>query len=230
MLRHRKPRHRPLRGRLLSLPGLKAEVSWSTSDELLCSVAARLLGAVREGDTVSRLGGDEFIVILDNVVSAEEVGKIVDQRLIPAVRQPHMIDGGELYISCSIGAAVFPDDSGNIDRLMRHADAAMYQAKKLGRNNFQFFTPELNAPVTRHLHLESDLRHAAGRNELVLHYQPRIDARSGRIVGVESLLRWQHPTQGLIGPAQFIPLAEESGLIIEIGAWIIGHACRQHRL
>ncbi len=199
-------------------------------DELLCSVAARLAGAVREGDTVARLGGDEFVVILDNVVNAEEVGKIVGQRLIPAVRLPHMIDGGELYISCSIGAAVYPDDSDSTDGLMRHADAAMYQAKKLGRNNFQFFTPELNARVTRHLHLESDLRRAAERNELVLHYQPRIDARSGRIAGVESLVRWQHPSEGLIGPAQFIPLAEESGLIIEIGAWIIGQACRQHRL
>ncbi|MBC7512864.1 MAG: EAL domain-containing protein [Herminiimonas sp.] len=199
-------------------------------DELLCSVAARLTNAVREGDTVSRLGGDEFVVILNNVVNAEEVGKIVDQRLIPAVRQPHLIDQAELYISCSIGAAIFPDDSDNIEGLMRHADAAMYQAKKLGRNNFQFFTPELNARVTRHLHLESDLRHAAERNELVLHYQPRIDAHSGRIAGVESLVRWQHPTEGLIGPAQFIPLAEESGLIVEMGAWIIRQACRQHQL
>ncbi len=198
-------------------------------DQLLCSVANRLLESVREGDTVCRLGGDEFIIILNNVINAEEIGKIVEHRLIPSVRQPHVVDAAELYISCSVGAAVFPDDSDNIEGLMRHADSAMYQAKKLGRNNFQFFTPELNARVTRHLHLESDLRHAAERNELILHYQPRIDARSGRIAGVESLVRWQHPTEGLIAPGQFIPLAEESGLIVDIGAWIIGEACRQHQ-
>lgn len=199
-------------------------------DLLLCSVASRFTAAVREGDTVSRLGGDEFVIILNNVGNAEEIGKVVEQRIIPAVRQSHLIDGHELYVSCSVGVAVFPDDAGDIETLMRHADSAMYQAKKLGRNNCQFFTSELNARVTRHLHLETDLRHAVARNELVLHYQPRMDARTGAVAGVESLVRWYHPSEGLIAPAQFIPLAEESGLIIEIGAWIIAEACRQHQL
>ncbi len=198
-------------------------------DELLRSVSQRLLSVVREGDTVSRLGGDEFIVILNHFTEVEEIGTLVEHRLIPAVRTPYQIDGADLYISCSIGIAVFPDDSEDADGLMRHADAAMYQAKRSGRNNLQFFTPELNARVTRHLHLESDLRHATTRNEFVLHYQPRIDALSGQIAGVESLVRWQHPVEGMIPPGQFIPLAEESGLIIEIGAWIIREACRQHQ-
>ncbi|GAA4011386.1 EAL domain-containing protein [Actimicrobium antarcticum] len=198
-------------------------------DQLLCSVAGRLSAAIRDGDTVSRLGGDEFIIILNNVDTVEEIGKIVEHRLIPAVRLPHLVDAVELYISCSIGVAVYPDDSDDIDGLKRHADSAMYQAKKLGRNNAQFFTPALNERVTLRLHLESDLRHATERNELVLHFQPRIDARSGRIAGVESLVRWQHPTEGMIPPVQFIPLAEESGLIIEIGAWIIDAACAQHQ-
>ncbi|MFT5961624.1 MAG: diguanylate cyclase (GGDEF)-like protein/PAS domain S-box-containing protein [Burkholderiaceae bacterium] len=199
-------------------------------DQLLCSVAARLGAAVRDGDTVSRLGGDEFIVILNNVDQVEEIGKFIERRLMLAVCEPHIIDGVELTISCSIGVAVFPDDSDTIEGLKRHADSAMYQAKKLGRNNAQFFTPALNERVTRHLHLESDLRRAVERNELVLHYQPRIDARSGRLAGVESLLRWQHPVEGLVAPALFIPLAEESGLIVGIGAWTIREACRQHQL
>jgi diguanylate cyclase (GGDEF)-like protein/PAS domain S-box-containing protein len=199
-------------------------------DQLLCSVASRFLNAVFEGDTVSRLGGDEFVIILNNVVNAQEIGTIVENRLIAAVRKPHLIDGNELYISCSVGAAIFPDDADDIENLMRHADSAMYQAKKLGRNNFQFFTPALNRLVTRHLHLESDLRRAVERNELVLHYQPRIDACSGHLASVESLVRWQHPVEGLIEPAQFIPLAEEAGLVVEIGAWVIRHACQQHQL
>ncbi|NDP60379.1 MAG: EAL domain-containing protein, partial [Oxalobacteraceae bacterium] len=198
-------------------------------DQLLCSVAARLGAAVRDGDTVSRLGGDEFIVILNNIDQVEEIGKLIERRLMPAVCEPHCIESAELYVSCSIGVAVYPDDSDTIGGLKRHADSAMYQAKKLGRNNAQFFTPALNERVTRHLHLESDLRHAAGRDELVLHYQPRIDARSGRLAGVESLVRWQHPVEGLIAPALFIPLAEESGLIVGIGAWTIREACRQHQ-
>ncbi|MES2538324.1 MAG: EAL domain-containing protein [Pseudomonadota bacterium] len=197
-------------------------------DGLLCSVANRLSKIVREGDTVSRLGGDEFVIILTNVASAEKVGKFVERRLIPAMQAPHQIDGLELYISCSIGIALCPDDGEDIDGLMRHADTAMYQAKKVGRNNAQFFTPELNERVMKHLHLESDLRHAIERDELILYYQPRIASDGVHLAGVESLIRWRHATEGIILPGSFVSLAEESGLIVPIGAWAIREACRQH--
>lgn len=199
-------------------------------DGLLRSIASRLTAAVREGDTVCRLGGDEFVVILNGVGDVAEIGRIVDQRLVSLVRRPHQVDGAELHISCSVGVAVFPDDGNDIDQLMRHADVAMYQAKNSGRDNLQFFTRELNHKVVRRLQLENDLRHAVERGELLLHYQPRIHAQSGALAGVESLVRWMHPASGLIPPADFIPIAEETGLIIGIGAWIINEACRQHQV
>ncbi|WP_082584136.1 EAL domain-containing protein [Noviherbaspirillum sp. Root189] len=197
-------------------------------DGLLRSVGSRLLSAVREGDTVSRLGGDEFVVILNDVKDAEEIARIIDHRLIAMICTPHQVEGSELYISCSVGVSVFPEDGNDIDQLMRNADSAMYEAKKLGRNNAQFFTQKLNDRIVRHLHLESELRHAIERDELALHYQPRVLARDGSIAGMECLLRWKHPREGLMHPAQFIPIAEETGLIVSIGAWTIKEACRQH--
>ncbi|MDB5855598.1 MAG: sensor diguanylate cyclase [Herminiimonas sp.] len=197
-------------------------------DNLLRSVANRLSGLIREGDTVSRLGGDEFIIILSNIADPESVKKFAERRLIPAMQAPHDIDGIEVTISCSIGIAVCPDDGDDIDLLMRHADTAMYEVKKSGRNNAQFFTTQLNERVIKPLHLESDLRHAIERDELVLYFQPRIGADGVRLTGVESLIRWRHPTEGMIQPCSFIPLAEESGLIIPLGAWVIREAFRQH--
>jgi diguanylate cyclase (GGDEF)-like protein/PAS domain S-box-containing protein len=196
-------------------------------DSLLRSVAARIVGAVRAGDTVSRLGGDEFVVVLNGVESIEEIGRIVEHRILPRVAQPHAVEGAELHVSCSVGIAVYPDDAADIDTLMRHADAAMYQAKAEGRNGAQFFTAELNERAQRRLQIESHLRHAAGRGELALHYQPRVDAHSGRLLGVEALLRWHSAALGPMMPGQFVAIAEETGLIVGIGAWVIDEACRQ---
>jgi diguanylate cyclase (GGDEF)-like protein/PAS domain S-box-containing protein len=196
-------------------------------DALLRSVASRLVQAVRPGDTVSRLGGDEFVVILSGLNSLELISSIVAERMVPLVRQPHLIEGVELTVSCSAGIAVFPRDGRDVDHLMRNADAAMYQAKAAGRNNALFFMPEFHTRAQERMSIENDLRHALERQELVLHYQPRMDAATGHMIGVEALVRWMHPERGLMGPGRFISIAEETGQIIAIGAWIFGEACRQ---
>jgi diguanylate cyclase (GGDEF)-like protein/PAS domain S-box-containing protein len=196
-------------------------------DNLLRSVSRRLLQAVRSNDTVSRLGGDEFTVILNGVSNAADVTRTIEDRLLPLVRQPHEVGGVTLQVSCSVGVALFPDDGADIETLMQNADAAMYQAKGAGRNLVKFFSADMAERTRYRLTLEACLRAAIDRREFRLEYQPCVDAHTGKLVSVEGLLRWNSPQIGSVSPAQFIPVAEDTGLIIPIGAWVIDEACQQ---
>jgi diguanylate cyclase (GGDEF)-like protein len=200
----------------------------NTGDKLLQKVAERLLDAVRDGDTVARLGGDEFILILNDQTGQEVIYRAM-QRIIGKVAEPIEVDGQELMVTASAGISMYPQDGPDVETLLKHADAAMYRAKDKGRNNFQFYTAEMNRQVNERLKMESSLRRALERNEFELYYQPRFRVGSGALVGCEALLRWQHPELGLTLPERFIALAEETGLIIPIGDWVIKSACAQSR-
>ncbi len=199
-----------------------------TGDKLLKGMAERLRSVLREGDTVGRVGGDEFVLILGEQTNEEVVFRTM-QRIAAKVAEPIVIDGRELYVTCSAGISLYPQDGRDVDTLLRNADAAMYRAKEHGRANFQFYTSEMNERVSDRLALESALRRALERREFALHYQQKVDLRSGDIIGAEALVRWSHPEWGLVRPARFIPIAEETGLIVPLGEWVVHEAARQTR-
>ena len=198
----------------------------SVGDQLLLSVAHRLTAAVRGSDTVCRQGGDEFVILLADVEHARDAA-LSAEKILTALTAPHRIDQLELHVTVSLGISIYPEDGQDVDSLIKSADTAMYHAKENGRNNFQFFEPTMNALAVERHAIESGLRRALERQELVLHYQPKINLESGTITGVEALVRWQHPQRGLILPEQFVWIAEDCGLIIPIGTWVLGEACRQ---
>jgi len=200
-----------------------------TGDKLLQSIAKRLVNCVRRSDTVSRQGGDEFVVLLSEVERPEDPA-IAARRLLQAVAEPHSIDQHDLHVTTSIGLSVYPNDGLDAETLIKNADTAMYQAKENGRQGYQFFKPAMNIRAVERQSIEESLRRALERQEFALHYQPKINLSTGEIAGAEALLRWTHPVRGPVSPAQFIPVAEDCGLIQPIGNWVLREACQQARV
>jgi len=200
----------------------------NAGDHLLKLVSRRLADCLRDGDTIARLGGDEFVMVLPDQIDMDATTQIM-QRILASASDP--IDSGdrEFNTACSIGVALYPQDGQDVETLLKHADAAMYRAKESGRNTFQFYAEEMNAKINERLLIEGKLRRAIERQELFLNYQPQVDLRTGKIIGTEALIRWQNPELGLVSPTRFIPLAEESDLILSIGEWVMRKACAQNK-
>ena len=200
----------------------------AAGDELLCLVAERLGSGLRECDTVARLSGDEFLILLGNIHTEEAVATSA-ARVLQLLAQPFALQGLDVVVTTSLGIAVAPRDGSDVDELLKNADMAMYRAKDSGRNAFRFFDASMNESVVEHLHMASGLRTALAQEELQVHYQPQFDLHSGRIIGAEALVRWKHPTLGFVPPGKFIPVAERTGLINEVGAWVLHRACLDAR-
>jgi len=198
----------------------------AVGDRLLQQVSERLMGAVRSGDTVGRLGGDEFAIVLSNLASAQDA-KLVALKIMASFNEPFRLEGAEIYVTTSIGITLYPDDSTDQDTLIKNADAAMYRAKEAGRNGYQFYTREMSERGIALLNLEGGLRRALERNEFLLYYQLKAGATTGDITGFEALLRWRHPERGLVMPNGFIPVLEETGLIVPVGEWVLNAVCAQ---
>jgi diguanylate cyclase (GGDEF)-like protein/PAS domain S-box-containing protein len=213
----------------LDLDGFKHindSLGHSVGDKLLQSIGKRLVDCGRGSDTVSRQGGDEFVVLLSEVQRSEDAA-IAASRMLTAVAEAHAIDEHELHVTTSIGVSVYPDDGEDAETLIKNADTAMYQAKENGRQSYQYFKPAMNARAVERQSIEESLRRAVERNEFSLQYQPKIDFKTGAIAGAEALLRWTHPSRGAVSPVRFIPVAEECGLILPIGSWVLRKACEQ---
>jgi diguanylate cyclase (GGDEF)-like protein/PAS domain S-box-containing protein len=226
------PRHKKHVALLfLDLDGFKHindSLGHPVGDKLLQSIAERLVECVRASDTVSRQGGDEFVVLLSEVEHSEDAA-ITATRMLQAVAQPHSVGERDLHVTTSIGVSVYPDDGLDAETLIKNADTAMYQAKENGRQSYQFFKPAMNVRAVERQFLEEGLRRSLERQEFALHYQPKIDLMTGAMTGAEALIRWTNPTRGSISPADFIPVAEDCGLILPIGAWVLREACGQAR-
>ena len=200
----------------------------AVGDQLLQAIAQCLTACVRHSDTVSRTGGDEFVLLLSHIERAEDAA-IAARKILATLALPHNIDDHDLHITVSIGISIYPDDGHDVESLMKCADTAMYHAKENGRNNYAFFKEDMNLRAVQRQTIEASLRRALERQEFVLHYQPKINLQSGAMVGVEALIRWQHPVQGLLPPSQFVSIAEDCGLILPIGRWVLRQACLQAR-
>jgi diguanylate cyclase (GGDEF)-like protein/PAS domain S-box-containing protein len=200
----------------------------NAGDALLAELATRLRASLREGDVIGRMGGDEFVVLIEEFTEASQVAEVAKKALDTATR-PFILQGRECQVTASVGISIYPEDGRDAQTLLKNADMAMYLVKQQGKNSFRFYSPEMNVHLMERLSLESGLRLAMERDELKLLYQPRVGVRDGQVTGMEALMRWQHPTQGTISPGEFVPVAEDSGLIAAIGEWVLQTACRQLR-